>query len=343
MSRRRALARYLAARLALVPVMLLLIASLVFLLLRVAPGDPVDAVLGTRAPEAARAALRSQLGLDQPLLQQYGHFLLNLLRGDLGESLNSQEPVSRIISQSLPASLELGLTALLLAAVLGLAVGFSGIARPEGKLDLAGRLYGIGTYALPPFWAAMVVQLIFAVWLGWLPVGGRFPATLLPPQGTGFYLLDSLLSGPGGGNWQQLGGAVRHLVLPACTLALLLSGIFTNALRLNLRRALASDYVEAARSRGLSETRVVLRHALPNALLPVLTITGITVASLIGGALLIEVTYSWPGIAFRLQEAIGQRDYPLVQGIVVVVAALVVLVSVTVDILVAVLDPRIRF
>ncbi len=343
MSRRRALARYLAARLALVPVMLLLIASLVFLLLRVAPGDPVDAVLGTRAPEAARAALRSQLGLDQPLLQQYGHFLLNLLRGDLGESLNSQEPVSRIIGQSLPASLELGLTALLLAAVLGLAVGFSGIARPEGKLDLAGRLYGIGTYALPPFWAAMVVQLIFAVWLGWLPVGGRFPATLLPPQGTGFYLLDSLLSGLRGGNWQQLGGAVRHLVLPACTLALLLSGIFTNALRLNLRRALASDYVEAARSRGLSETRVVLRHALPNALLPVLTITGITVASLIGGALLIEVTYSWPGIAFRLQEAIGQRDYPLVQGIVVVVAALVVLVSVTVDILVAVLDPRIRF
>lgn len=198
MSRRRALARYLAARLALVPVMLLLIASLVFLLLRVAPGDPVDAVLGTRAPEAARAALRSQLGLDQPLLLQYGHFLLNLLRGDLGESLNSQEPVSRIIGQSLPASLELGLTALLLAAVLGLAVGFSGIARPEGKLDLAGRLYGIGTYALPPFWAAMVVQLIFAVWLGWLPVGGRFPATLLPPQGSGFYLLDSLLSGLGG-------------------------------------------------------------------------------------------------------------------------------------------------
>jgi peptide/nickel transport system permease protein len=343
MSRRRALARYLAARLALVPVMLWLIASLVFLLLRVAPGDPVDAVLGTRAPEATRAALRSQLGLDQPLLHQYGHFLAGLLRGDLGESLNSQEPVGRIITQSLPASLELGLTALLLAAVLGLAVGFSGIARPEGKLDLAGRLYGIGTYALPPFWAAMVVQLIFAVWLGWLPVGGRFPPTLLPPQGSGFYLLDSLRSGLATGQWRELGGTIRHLLLPAGTLALLLSGIFTNALRLNLRRALASDYVEAARSRGLGEARVVLRHALPNALLPVLTITGITVASLIGGALLIEVTYSWPGIAARLQEAIAQRDYPLVQGIVVVVAALVVLVTVVVDLLVALLDPRIRF
>ena len=339
MSRRRELLRYLGARLALAPLMLWLIATLVFLLLRVAPGDPIDALLGTRAPAEARAALRAQLGLDQSLLHQYGQFLAHLLQGDLGQSLSSKEPVGAIISSSLPASLELGVVALVLAAVVGLAVGFSGIARPEGKVDLSGRLYGIGTYALPPFWAAMVVQLIFAVWLGWLPVGGRFPATLLPPTGSGFYLLDSLRAG----SWSQFSGTVRHLVLPAATLGLLLSGVFTNALRLNLRRALASDYVEAARSRGLDERRVVLHHALPNALLPVLTITGITVASLIGGALLIEVTYSWPGIAFRLHEAISQRDYPLVQGIVVVVAALVVLVTVAVDLLVALLDPRIRF
>jgi peptide/nickel transport system permease protein len=339
MSRRSELLRYLGARLALAPLMLWLISSLVFLLLRVAPGDPIDALLGPKAPAAARAALRQQLGLDQPLLVQYGHFLGDLLHGNLGVSQASKEPVTAIIRESLPASLELGVVALLIAAVLGLAVGFSGIARPEGKVDLAGRLFGIGTYALPPFWAAMVVQLVFAVWLGWLPVGGRLPATVLPPEGRGFYLFDSLRAG----NLQQLQGALRHLVLPASTLGLLLSGIFTNALRLNLRRALSSDYVEAARSRGLSETRVVLRHALPNALLPVLTITGITVASLIGGALLIEVTYSWPGIAARLQEAIAQRDYPLVQGIVVVVAALVVLVTVAVDLLVALLDPRVRF
>ena len=343
MSRRSDLLRYLAARLALAPVMVWLIASLVFLLLRVAPGDPIDALLGTRAPAAARAALRAKLGLDQPLWHQYGHFLSQLLHGELGQSLTNQEPVTAVIRQSLPASLELGIVALLLAAVVGLAVGFSGVARPEGKLDLAGRLYGIGTYALPPFWAAMVVQLVFAVWLGWLPVGGRFPPTLIPPAGSGFYLLESLRAGLGTGQWHQLLGTVRHLVLPAGTLGLLLSGIFANALRLNLRRALDSDYVEAARSRGLGEGRVILRHALPNALLPVLTITGITVASLIGGALLIEVTYSWPGIAFRLQEAIGQRDYPLVQGIVVVVAALVVMVTVAVDLVVATLDPRIRF
>ena len=339
MARARALLRYSATRLGLAPVMLWLIATLVFLLLRVAPGDPVDAVLGSRAPAAAKAAMRARLGLDQSLLDQYLHYLHGLIQGDLGQGLINQEPVSNIISRTLPASLELSVVALVVAAIVGLSIGFSGIARPEGKLDLAGRLYGLGTYALPPFWVAMLVQLLFAVSLGWLPVGGRFPPSLMPPQGSGFYLIDSMVAL----DWTALRGTIRHLVLPAGTLALLLSGTFTTALRLNLRRTLRGDYVEAARSRGLSETQVVLRHGLPNALLPVLTIAGITVASLIGGALLIEVTFSWPGIALRLQEAINQRDYPVVQGIVVVIAALVVLVSVAVDLLVAALDPRIRY
>ena len=339
MSRRQALTRYIGSRLLLAPVMLWLIATLVFLLLRVAPGDPVDALLGNRASALAREQLRAQLGLDQPLLAQYGQFLADLLQGDLGSSLRNSQSVREIVGAALPASVELGVTALLIALVLGLAVGFSGVARPEGRLDLTGRLYGIGTYALPVFWAAMVMQLVFAVGLGWLPVGGRYPPTLVPPQGSGFYLLDGLLAG----DWAVIQATLQHLALPALTLGLLLSGIFERALRLNLRRALRSDYVEAARSRGISETRVVLRHALPNALLPVLTIAGITVASLIGGALLIELIFSWPGIAYRLQEAIGQRDYPLVQGIVVVIAALVVLVNLVVDVVVALLDPRLKF
>ena len=339
MSRRQVLTRYIGSRLLLAPVMLWLIATLVFLLLRVAPGDPVDALLGNRASALAREQLRNQLGLDQPLLIQYGQFLADLLHGDLGSSLRNSQSVREIVSTALPATVELGITALLIAVVLGLAVGFSGVAKPEGKLDLSGRLYGIGTYALPVFWAAMVLQLIFAVGLGWFPVGGRYPPTLVPPQGSGYYLLDGLLAW----DWQVIRATLEHLALPALTLGLLLSGIFERALRLNLRRALRSDYVEAARSRGISETRVVLRHALPNALLPVLTIAGITVASLIGGALLIELIFSWPGIAYRLQEAIAQRDYPLVQGIVVVIAALVVLVNLVVDVVVALLDPRLKF
>ncbi len=339
MGRARELVRYGATRLGLAPLMLWLIATLVFLLLRVAPGDPVDAVLGSRAPAAAKAAMRARLGLDQSLFDQYWHYLQGLLQGDLGQALINQEPVRSIINRTLPASLELSVIALIAAAIIGLSIGFSGIARPEGKIDLSGRLYGLGTYALPPFWVAMLLQLLFAVSLGWLPVGGRFPPSLLPPDGSGFYLFDCLRSG----DWTGLRGTIRHLILPAGTLALLLSGTFTTALRLNLRRTLRSDYVEAARSRGLTERQVILRHGLPNALLPVLTIAGITVASLIGGALLIEVTFSWPGIALRLQEAINQRDYPVVQGIVVVIAALVVLVSVAVDLLVAALDPRIRY
>ncbi len=339
MGRTRELVRYSATRLGLAPLMLWLIATLVFLLLRVAPGDPVDAVLGSRAPAAAKAAMRARLGLDQSLFDQYWHYLQGLLQGDLGQALINQEPVRSIINRTLPASLELSVIALIAAAIIGLSIGFSGIARPEGKVDLSGRLYGLGTYALPPFWVAMLLQLLFAVSLGWLPVGGRFPPSLLPPDGSGFYLFDCLRSG----DWTGLLGTIRHLILPAGTLALLLSGTFTTALRLNLRRTLRSDYVEAARSRGLTERQVILRHGLPNALLPVLTIAGITVASLIGGALLIEVTFSWPGIALRLQEAINQRDYPVVQGIVVVIAALVVLVSVAVDLLVAALDPRIRY
>ena len=339
MSRNMALLRYSATRLGLAPLMLWLIASLVFLLLRVAPGDPVDAVLGSRAPAVAKAAMRARLGLDKTLPDQYLDYLRGLLHGDLGQGLINQEPVRDIISRTLPASLELSVIALALAAVVGLSIGFSGIARPEGKLDLAGRLYGLGTYALPPFWVAMLLQLLFAVSLGWLPVGGRFPPSLMPPEGTGFYLIDSIRNL----DMTALKGTLRHLLLPAGTLALLLSGTFTTALRLNLRRTLRGDYAEAARSRGLSERQVVLRHGLPNALLPVLTIAGITVASLIGGALLIEVTFSWPGIALRLQEAINQRDYPVVQGIVVVIAALVVLVSVAVDLLVAALDPRVRY
>ncbi len=339
MDRKEALIRYCVTRLALVPLMLWLISSLVFLLLRVAPGDPVDAILGNRANQEAKEALRTKLGLDQTIWHQYLDYLSGLIKGDLGQALTNQEEVSAIISKALPATLELSLFALIIAIIIGFIIGLSGTARPDGKLDLLGRIYGISTYALPPFWAAMIVQLVFAVWLGWLPVGGRFPPSLLQPQGSGFLVLDSLCSR----NWAALQGSLRHLLLPASTLGILLSGVFSRILRINLARILQTDFIEAARSRGLKESQVIIRHALPNSLLPVLTIAGITIASLIGGALLIEVTFSWPGIALRLKEAINQRDYPVVQGIVVVIATLVVFISVLIDLLVASIDPRVRY
>tara|TARA_Y100001968_G_scaffold315814_1_gene342853 strand:- start:7651 stop:8670 length:1020 start_codon:yes stop_codon:yes gene_type:complete len=338
-SRQKSLIKYLAIRLALAPVMIWLISTMVFLLLRIAPGDPVDAILGNRANEAAREVLRVRLGLDQPVIKQYLFFLKDLLHGDLGEALTTQEPVKDIISKALPATIELGICALLIASLIGISIGLIGTENRENKTDLFTRLYGISSYAIPPFWAAMIVQLIFAVLLGWLPVGGRFPPSLDEPQGTGFLLLDSILNG----DLISFQGSLRHLLLPAFTLGILLSGIFSRSIRLSLEQNLQSNYIEAAKTRGLNKSRIILKHALPNALLPVLTITGLTISSLIGGALLIEVTFSWPGIAMGLQEAIKQRDYPVVQGIIVSIASLMIIVSITVDILIAAIDPRIKY
>ena len=340
MSTKKALFKYILSRLTLLPIMLWIISSLVFILLRIAPGDPVDAILGTRANEFARESLRIKLGLDKPLINQYIEYLNQLIHGNLGISLNTQEPVKVIISKALPASLELAIFSILIASLVGYLIGFLGAVKPESKIDLSGRIFGIGTYALPPFWAAMLIQIIFAVFLGWLPIGGRLPPGAIPPPPiTGFLLLDSILDK----NVDIIFSSIQHLILPSFTLGILLSGIFSRALRLNLEEVLKKDYIEAAKSRGINNSRVLVKHALPNTLLPILTITGLTVSSLVGGALLIEITFSWPGIALGLQEAINQRDYPVVQGIVVVISSLVVMISVCIDIAIAYIDPRVSY
>tara|TARA_B100000579_G_scaffold360718_1_gene318087 strand:- start:67 stop:1029 length:963 start_codon:yes stop_codon:yes gene_type:complete len=320
--------------------MLWIISTLVFVLLRIAPGDPVDAILGTRANELAREGLRIKLGLNKPLINQYLEYLNQLIHGNLGISLNTQEPVKVIISKALPASLELALFAILIASLLGYLIGFLGAIKPEGKIDFFGRIFGISTYALPPFWAAMIIQIIFAVLLGWLPIGGRLPPGIsAPPSVSGFLILDSILTK----NFELIFSSFKHLILPSFTLGILLSGIFSRSLRLNLVEILKKDYIEAAKSRGIKESRILVQHALPNTMLPILTITGLTISSLIGGALLIEITFSWPGIAIGLQEAINQRDYPVVQGIVITISSLVVMVSVGIDIAIAYIDPRVSY
>jgi len=320
--------------------MLWLISTLVFILLRIAPGDPVDAILGTRANEFARESLRIKLGLDKPLINQYLEYLNHLIHGNLGVSLNTQQPVKVIISKALPASIELAIFAILIASLIGYLIGFLGAIKPESRIDFFGRFFGIATYALPPFWAAMLIQIIFAVFLGWLPIGGRLPPGMIsPPSITGFLLIDSILNK----NFEIIFSSFKHLILPSFTLGILLSGIFSRSLRLNLEEIFKKDYIEAAKSRGINESRILIKHALPNTLLPILTITGLTISSLIGGALLIEITFSWPGIALGLQEAINQRDYPVVQGIVVIISSIVVIISVGIDIAIAYIDPRVSY
>ena len=341
MSRSKALQYYAVARLLLAPLMLLTIITVVFLLLRATPGDPVDVILGPRAPESAKAALREQLGLGLPLWQQYFNYLGDLLRLDLGTSLTSRgQSVWDIIQAYFPATVELAVFSMAIALVVGIGVGILSASKPNSAIDVGGRLFGIITYSVPLFWVGMLLQLVFAVQLRWFPLGTRFPATIAAPEGpTGLYTIDSLLSG----NLGQFFVALYYLALPCLTLGILLSGIFERIVRVNLKQTLKADYVEAARARGIPERQILLAHALKNALIPVITVLGLTFAAMLGGAILTEVTFSWPGLANRLYEAISLRDYPTVQGIVVFFAAIVVLASIAIDILNAFVDPRIRY
>lgn len=341
MSRSRALQFYVLARLILAPLMLWTITTVVFLLLRATPGDPVDAILGPRAPESAKAALREQLGLNGSLLQQYLDYMGNLLRFDLGTSLTSQgQSVWEIIRTFFPATVELAVFSMAVALIVGISIGVVTAARPGTALDVGGRLFGVITYAIPLFWLGMLFQLVLSVQLGWFPLGTRFPLNLPAPVGpTDLYTIDSLLSG----NLEQLLTALHYLALPCLTLGLVLSGIFERIVRVNLKQTLKADYVEAARARGIQESRILVSHALKNALIPVITVLGLTFAALLGGAILTEVTFSWPGLANRLYEAISLRDYPTVQGVVIFFAVIVVIASIAIDILNAYIDPRIRY
>ena len=333
------LLNYSLFKISLIPLMLWIISSLVFILLRVAPGDPVDAILGSGANEVSREILRNKLGLNESLINQYFSYINNILHLNFGLSLSNQEPVLNIILKSLPATLELGFFSILSAMLIGFSFGILGLVNRGKKTDYFVRIFGITTYAIPPFWGAMLAQLLFSVYLNIFPIGGRFPIFQQQPQITGFLILDSILSN----NFIALKDSLIHLALPSITLGFLLSGIFSRSLRVNLEKTLKSDYVNAAKCRGIPRKKIFLNHALPNALLPIFTISGLTMASLAGGALLFEVTFSWPGIALRLHEAITQRDYTLVQGIVIFTSMLIVSLNLFVDILIAYLDPRIEY
>jgi len=340
-SRLQSLFYYVTARLLLAPIMLWAIASVVFLLMRATPGDPIDAILGPRAPEEVKIALREQVGLTGSLFSQYWEYMQNLLRFNLGKSISTREQtVWKIIKNFFPATAELALYALIIALIVGLTVGIIAALRPNSKWDVGGRLFGIITYSLPLFWVGMILQLVFAVQLGWFPIGTRFPASIDPPaQVIGLYTIDSLIKG----NWESLWTSIQYLFLPAMSLGIVISGIFERIVRVNLRQTLLSDYVEAAKARGIKPSAILFNHALKNAMIPVITILGLTLASMLGGAVLVEVTFSWPGLANRLFEAIVGRDYPVVQGIVVFFALIVTIASILVDIVNAWIDPRIRY
>jgi peptide/nickel transport system permease protein len=335
------LKNYLLTRLALVIPMVFILLTFVFLLMRVAPGDPISASLGGHVPPAVIDQIKHKLGFDAPLWKQYVDYLWSVLRGDFGHTITDQRPVSDIILVNGAATLELTFFAMLVAIVVGVLVGLVAGRFRDTPLDVGGRLFGIVIYAMPVFFIGLLAQLFFGSYLGWLPTSGRAsPLTQATLQThTNLFIIDSIWDR----NWAALKDVVEHLILPAVTLGLVTAGVFIRLIRVNVIRTLKDDYVEAARARGIKERDVVYRHAFRNALVPVITVIGLTLAGLLGGAVLTETTFNWPGIGHELVLYLENRDYAAVQGIIIVFGLVVVFVSLVIDFINAFIDPRIRY
>ena len=300
-----------------IPVMLM-VATAVFLLLRLTPGDPAGVILGPEATEERRLALRRELGLEDPLPLQYVRWLGKAARGDLGRSIFLNKPVTAALAERAQPTLMLTLLALLVSVTIGLPTGVIA-ARARGSwLDLGTMAVAMVGIAMPTFWLGLNLIFIFAVLLRWLPVAGYQP----------------LSAGP----WE----ALRYLILPAITLGVAQGALLARMTRSMMLEVLDQDYVRTARAKGLTERAVVLRHALRNAFIPLMTVIGLSFAALMGGAVVTEQIFTIPGVGRLLIQAIGRRDFPLVQGAVLVIAALYVLINLAVDLLYAVVDPRIR-
>jgi len=334
--------RYIIQRLLLTIPMIFILLTVVFLLLRVMPGDPVSAMLGGKNISAELIAeYRERLGFDRPIYVQYAEYLGGVLRGNFGESTRTGKPVLQELFLRFPATIELGLFGILVAAVFGFSTGLIAATRADRPIDHGVRVFHITSFAMPLFWLGLMFQVFFAVKLGWFPVasriGGRMAFTFEPI--TGFYMLDAILRWDG----KALADVARHLVLPSITLGIALTGLQGRITRASMLEVLGMDYITTARAKGIRERTVILRHALRNALIPIITVFGLQLAVLMGGAVLTETVFSWPGIASYLVRSIDARDYYAIQGTVVFIAVFISTINLIVDIFYSTVDPRVRY
>jgi peptide/nickel transport system permease protein len=332
---------YIITRLVLVIPMVLILLTMVFVLMRVAPGDPVTASLGGQLRPADLAARRHTLGLDRPLIVQYFDYLRDVFTFNFGHAITDNRPVREIIVDNGGATLELTIAALIVAVGLGLPFGLVAGRYRDRAVDVILRLFGIITYAAPVFFVGLLLQLFISQRLGLLPSSGQASAIVQAtvPTKTHILLLDSLISGDSYAFWD----VIKHLLLPGVTLGLLVCGVFIRLVRVNVAQTMQGDYIEAARARGIGERKVVVQHAFRNALVPVITVMGLQSALLLGGAVLTENTFNWPGLGSQLIAYLNGRDYAAVQGIITVFALAVVVISLLIDFVNALVDPRVRY
>jgi len=330
---------FLLRRFALVIPTFLGITLLVFSLIRLLPGDPVEALSGERGMTDERyQRLLHEFGLDRPLWMQYLEYLWRALHGDLGYSTITHEPVFHEFITRFPATIELSMCAMLMALVIGLPAGIVAALKRNTVLDYSVMGASLTGYSMPIFWWGLLLILTFSVTLGWTPVSGRIAIQYDIPAVTGFMLVDSLLSSDAG----AFKSAVSHLILPAIALGTIPLAVIARMTRSSMLEVLREDYVRTARAKGASTLRVVGVHALRNALIPVVTTIGLQVGTLLAGAILTETIFSWPGIGKWLVEAIHRRDYPAVQGGILMSATVIIVVNLVVDMLYGVINPRIR-
>lgn len=331
--------RYFVKRVLTVIPVLLGVSFLVFGFIRMIPGDVATTMLGERATPENVARVREQLGLNKPIHEQYLIFVGNALRGDLGRSVLRQEPVTQELIRRFPATIELALSAILIALVIGIPAGIISAIRRGSVFDAGSMLLALTGVSMPVFWLGLMLIYLFAVVLHLLPTGGRLGASQEFTAVTNFLLLDSLLQG----NLNVFFQALRHLILPAVALGSIPMAIIARMTRSAMLEVLSADYIRTAHAKGLRERAVVINHALRNAWLPVITVVGLQVGRLMSGAILTETVFSWPGIGRWLVDAIYARDFPIVQGATLFIAVIFVGVNVIVDLLYAAVDPRIKF
>ncbi|MFT2110483.1 ABC transporter permease subunit [Marinomonas sp. 2405UD68-3] len=331
--------QFILRRLSLVIPTFLGITLLTFTLIHMIPGDPIEVMAGERGVSAERhAMLSAELGFDQPLYIQYFRYVRGVLQGDLGNSLVTRTPVLDEFLALFPATVELSVCAALFAILIGLPAGIIAAVKRGTIFDHSVMTVSLTGYSMPVFWWALLLMLIFSVNLGWTPVSGRIDVVYWIDNTTGFMLIDTWLSDEEG----AFASAVSHLILPSIVLGTIPMAVIARMTRSSMLEVLSEDYIRTARSKGIAPWRVIVIHALRNALIPVVTVIGLQVGILLSGAILTETVFAWPGIGKWLIESIGRRDYPVVQGGILIVATIIIVVNLLVDIAYGIINPRIR-
>ncbi|NLY33965.1 MAG: ABC transporter permease [Alcaligenaceae bacterium] len=315
------------------------VSVITFIVSHLIPGDPARLVAGDRASEAMVDAIREKLGLNLPLYEQYWLYLKGLLQGDLGISIRTGRPVLQDLLAFFPATMELALVSLILAILIGVPLGVLSAVYKNKWIDQMARTISVMGISMPAFWLGLGLIIIFYGHLSWLPAGGRLSQGVpIPPFVTGFYLVDSLLAG----EMQTFYSALKHIVLPAVTLSFVHLGVVSRQIRSSMLEQLSEDYIRTAKAYGLPKWQVILRHALPNALIPSITVLGLALGDLLYGAVLTETVFSWPGMGLYVVNSIQALDFPAVMGFAVLVSFVYVLLNLLVDLLYLLIDPRIK-